>query len=89
MAHPSGRSGGSTASSTAALANSPQRCEAARRSGAHNCERMLFLYRPRQTYMPYALPRARSQQGQYNQQLQQRFDASLRVKPSMKKRALP
>jgi hypothetical protein len=42
---------------------------------------MLFLYRPRQTYMPYALPRARSQQGQYNRQLQQKFNSSLRVKP--------
>ena len=48
---------------------------------------MLFLYRPRQTYMPYSLPRARSQQGQYNRQLQHRFNASLRVKPAVPKRA--
>ena len=42
---------------------------------------MLFLYRPRQTYMPYRLPRNRSQQQQYNQQLQQRFEATRRLPP--------
>ena len=40
---------------------------------------MLFLYRPRQTYMPYRLPRNPSQQQRYNQQLQQRFDATRRL----------
>ena len=37
---------------------------------------MLFLYRPRQTYMPYQLPRNRMQQGAYNRELQDRFDAT-------------
>jgi Short C-terminal domain len=40
---------------------------------------MLFLYRPRETWMPYRLPRARSQQGMYNMQLQERFEATRRV----------
>lgn len=42
---------------------------------------MLFLYRPRQTYMPYRLPRNVSQQQRYNQQLQQRFDSTRRLPP--------
>ena len=42
---------------------------------------MLFLYRPRQTWMPYSLPRNRSEQAQYNRQLQARFAASQRVPP--------
>jgi hypothetical protein len=42
---------------------------------------MLFLYRPRQTWMPYSLPRNRTQQGQYNVTLQQRYDATRRVPP--------
>ncbi len=42
---------------------------------------MLFLYRPRQTYMPFALPRRQAQQSAYNRQLQERFNASLRVEP--------
>jgi Short C-terminal domain len=37
---------------------------------------MLFLLRPRQTYMPYRLPRNRTQQGAYNRALQDRFDAT-------------
>jgi hypothetical protein len=37
---------------------------------------MLFLYRPRQTYMPYSLPRNRTAQGAYNRDLQSRFDAT-------------
>jgi hypothetical protein len=42
---------------------------------------VLFLYRPRQTYMPYRLPREMSQQTAYNRQLQARFDATRRVPP--------
>jgi putative oligomerization/nucleic acid binding protein len=42
---------------------------------------MLFLYRPRQTWMPYALPRSRAQQAQYNRQLQDRFASTRRVAP--------
>ncbi len=30
---------------------------------------MLFLYRPRQTWMPFALPRNRTQQAAYNRHL--------------------
>jgi Short C-terminal domain len=40
---------------------------------------MLFLYRPRETWMPYRSPRAPSQQGMYNMELQQRFEATRRV----------
>ena len=42
---------------------------------------MLFLYRPRQTWMPYRVPRPRTQQEAYNLQLQQRFGATRRVAP--------
>jgi hypothetical protein len=42
---------------------------------------MLFLYRPRQTWMPYRLPRERSQQAAYNRTLQHRFDATRRTAP--------
>jgi hypothetical protein len=42
---------------------------------------MLFLYRPRQTWMPYRVPRPYTQQQAYNLQLQQRFDATRRVAP--------
>jgi hypothetical protein len=35
---------------------------------------MLFLYRPRQTWMPYRIPRNLTQQRQYNYELQQKFD---------------
>ncbi|HEX8803249.1 MAG TPA: hypothetical protein VF743_03615, partial [Acidimicrobiales bacterium] len=34
---------------------------------------MLFLYRPRQTRMPFALPRQRTGQAAYRQELQERF----------------
>jgi len=44
---------------------------------------MLFLYRPRQTWMPYALPRNRTQQAAYNRQLQDRFDSTRRVPPAV------
>ncbi|HYU39576.1 MAG TPA: SHOCT domain-containing protein [Acidimicrobiia bacterium] len=43
---------------------------------------MLFLLRPRQTYMPYALPRSREQQDAYNQQLRQAYASTRRVTPS-------
>ena len=42
---------------------------------------MLFLYRPRQTWMPYGLPRNRTQQAEYNRQLQQQFESTRRVAP--------
>ena len=42
---------------------------------------MLFLYRPRQTWMPYRRPRPYTQQDAYNLQLQQQFQASHRVPP--------
>jgi hypothetical protein len=40
---------------------------------------VLFLYRPRQTWMPYRPPRPVTQQDAYNRQLQGRFDATRRV----------
>ena len=40
---------------------------------------MLFLYRPRQTYMPFALPRSRTDQAAYNRRLQAKFDATRRA----------
>ena len=40
---------------------------------------MLFLYRPRQTYMPYRRPRPRTDQDRYNYQLQQRYAATRQV----------
>ena len=39
---------------------------------------MLVLYRPRQTWMPFALPRNRTEQAAYNRQLQERFDSTRR-----------
>jgi Short C-terminal domain len=44
---------------------------------------VLFLYRPRQTWMPYRLPRNRSQQAAYNRQLQEKFDSTRRVAPAV------
>lgn len=44
---------------------------------------MLFLYRPRQTWMPYSLPRNRTQQAAYNRQLQGQYDATRRVPPAV------
>jgi hypothetical protein len=35
---------------------------------------MLFLYRPRETWLPFRLPRNVAQQRAYNRQLQERFD---------------
>jgi len=43
---------------------------------------VLFLYRPRQTWMPFSLPRNRTEQAAYNRQLQQRFDTTRRVAPA-------
>jgi Short C-terminal domain len=43
---------------------------------------MLFLYRPRQTWMPYRLPRQRTEQAAYNRHLQDQFGATRRVAPS-------
>ena len=42
---------------------------------------MLFLYRPRQTWMPFAMPRDRTQQAAYNRQLQEKFQSTRRVAP--------
>jgi len=42
---------------------------------------MLFLYRPRQTWMPFRRPRGRSDQAAYNHRMQERFDATRRVPP--------
>ena len=40
---------------------------------------MLFLYRPRQTYMPFARSMSRSEQAAYNRQLQAKFASTRRV----------
>ena len=40
---------------------------------------MLFLYRPRETWMPYSLPRNRTDQAAYNRRLQQQFASTRRV----------
>jgi hypothetical protein len=40
---------------------------------------MLFLYRPRQTWMPFGLPRGRTDQAAYNRRLQDKFQATRRV----------
>jgi hypothetical protein len=40
---------------------------------------MLFLYRPRQTWMPFGLPRGRTDQAAYNRRLQEKFQATQRV----------
>jgi hypothetical protein len=44
---------------------------------------VLFLYRPRQTWMPYALPRTRTEQAAYNRRLQDQFESTRRVAPAM------
>jgi hypothetical protein len=43
---------------------------------------MLFLYRPRETWMPFARPFNRTDQAAYNQRLQAQFEASRRVAPA-------
>jgi hypothetical protein len=40
---------------------------------------MLFLYRPRQTWMPFSLPRNQTDQAAYNRELQRKFDSTRRV----------
>ena len=40
---------------------------------------MLFLYRPRETWMPFSLPRNQTQQGDYNRRLQAEFESTRRV----------
>ena len=40
---------------------------------------MLFLYRPPQTYMPYSLPRNRTDQAAYNRRMQAKFNATRRA----------
>ena len=50
---------------------------------------MLFLYRPRQTWMPYRLPRANSQQAQYNRSLQDKYAATRQVAPAPVASAAP
>ena len=44
---------------------------------------MLFLYRPRATWMPFSGPRNRTDQAAYNRQLQQKFDSTRRVRPAV------
>jgi hypothetical protein len=44
---------------------------------------VLFLLRPRQTWMPYALPRSRAQQDVYNEQLQKAYSSTRRVAPAV------
>jgi hypothetical protein len=50
---------------------------------------MLFLYRPRQTYMPYRVPRQPTQQGAYNRQMQESFAATRQVPPYVPESAPP
>ena len=42
---------------------------------------MLFLLRPQQTWMPYALPRDPVQQGVRNQEMRTAYDSTRRVPP--------
>jgi hypothetical protein len=44
---------------------------------------VLFLYRPRQTWMSYPVPRPPTQQAAYNHELQEKFSATHRMPPSM------
>ncbi|MGA9279400.1 SHOCT domain-containing protein [Ilumatobacter sp.] len=44
---------------------------------------MLFLYRPRETRVPYSLPRNRTQQAAYNRQQWDRFESTRRVAPAV------
>jgi hypothetical protein len=43
---------------------------------------MLFLLRPRQTWMPFSVPRDREQQVAYNRQMQEAYASTRRVSPS-------
>jgi hypothetical protein len=40
---------------------------------------VLFLYRPRQTWMPYRLPRNLVAQTAYNRSVQEQFDATRQI----------
>jgi hypothetical protein len=42
---------------------------------------VLFLYRPRQTWMPFVMPRNRTQQDAYRRQQQSRFEAGVKRPP--------
>lgn len=42
---------------------------------------MLFLYRPRETWMPFTLPRHRTDQAAYNRSLQRQFESTRRIAP--------
>lgn len=42
---------------------------------------MLFLYRPRETWMPFSAPRNRTDQAAYNRSLQRQFASTRRVPP--------
>jgi Short C-terminal domain len=42
---------------------------------------MLFLYRPRQTWMPFRPPRTRTDQDGYNLRMQQAYSATRKVAP--------
>jgi hypothetical protein len=44
---------------------------------------VLFLLRPRQTWMPYALPRGTAQRNAYNEQLQKAYGQTRRVPPAV------
>ena len=44
---------------------------------------MLFLYRPRETWMPFARPMSGTQQAAYNRQLQAQFASTRRVAPAL------
>jgi len=50
---------------------------------------MLFLYRPRQTWMPFASPRGGTEQASYNRQLQERFASTHRRAPAVPALAPP
>jgi hypothetical protein len=43
---------------------------------------MLFLYRPRQTWMPFGPPRNLMGQDEYRAQMQQSYEATHRVAPA-------
>jgi hypothetical protein len=49
---------------------------------------MLFLYRPPQTYLPYSLPRNIQQQREYNMEMQEKFNATKRVRAPEPERSL-
>jgi hypothetical protein len=40
---------------------------------------VLFLYRPHETWMPFSLPRNRTDQAAYNRELQRQFQSTKRM----------